>query len=414
MPKASTAKVLTEKYVESIRPPTTGRFDEFDAKVPGLHLRVSFTGSKTWNLLYRMPGSSKLIRVKLGSYSEMGVKDARDAANAVLAQAREGTDAAARNRAKKSAPTIEWLAATFYRDYVEANKRRSARRYESVLRRYVVERWRDRKAADIKRKEVEDLLREIAANHPIQANRTLAVIRKMYNWAMDNEYLAANPCRGVKPLGEEQECTRYLRASDLKAIWPEIEAQREPFRSAIKLHLLTGQRTGEICRMRWDEVDLIAGVWTIPSNRVKNKRHHRLPLTPVVKAILTKRKATTVGSDWVFPSPSNPLPPIVDPPTKSITAVREPVERIRKSTGIYFTPHDFRRTVATHLADLDVDIAHISRLLNHVKGGVTEKHYIQATFDKQKRAALLKWETWLRSALELSTLDPDVEPGPHD
>src|SRR5258706_14131413 len=122
--------------------------------------------------------------------------------------------------------------------------------YHGVLLNDVLPAWKGRKLDSIKRADVKLLLAGIRVDRPVHANRTLAVIKRLYSWALDSEIVENSPA--IK-----------------------LDAPHGPY---IRMLALTLQRRSEVAGMRWDELDLVDGVWTIPSNRTKNKVEHMLPL----------------------------------------------------------------------------------------------------------------------------------------
>jgi integrase len=171
------------------------------------------------------------------------------------------------------------------RAYLERHGRRKKRSWREdarILQRDVLPRWRSRPARAITAREVRALLDAIVdRGAPIQANRTLAVIRRVFSWAAAPDRAlvpqAHNPCRGLERPAPERQRDRVLHAQELRAVWRALGA--EPLNNAalFKLYLLTAQRGGELRTMAWRDVDLDAGWWTIPAERAKNGRTHRVP-----------------------------------------------------------------------------------------------------------------------------------------
>ncbi len=143
--------------------------------------------------------------------------------------------------------------------------KRSWREDERLLRREILPRWRNRKARDIKRRDVLELLDTIVERGaPIQANRVLALVRKMFNWGISRDILQANPCAQVKPPAKEQPRQRVLTEAEIRAVWVAFEQLGPVLGSVFKLRILTAQRGGEIQSMRWSDIELSTSWWTIP------------------------------------------------------------------------------------------------------------------------------------------------------
>jgi integrase len=170
-------------------------------------------------------------------------------------------------------------------------RKRSAAEDERILRKDVIPAWGRRKANDIARKDVIALLdRIIDRGSPVAANRTLAVVRRMFGWAPSRDIIPANPCSAVKAPGKETRRDRVLSADEIAALWRSLDDPAtpisRPIRLALKLQLTTAQRKGEVIDAEWSEFDITEGVWTIPAANAKNGMPHRVPLSALALAVL--------------------------------------------------------------------------------------------------------------------------------
>ena len=145
--------------------------------------------------------------------------------------------------------------------------------------------------------------------------------------------------------------------------------------------------------MRWENVDLEDGWWTIPSERAKNDLAHRVPLNKTAREILA---SLSPASPWIFPSPKKSQ----HVHRNAIAmAIRRARGRATNSLTVNdFSPHDLRRTAASHMASAGVQRFVIGRLLNHVEPGVT-KVYDRHSYDAEKRRAIDTWEKRLGGML---------------
>src|SRR5262249_2987859 len=143
----------------------------------------------------------------------------------------------------------------------------------------------------------------------VQANRVLAVVRKIYRWALEHDLVETSPCFGLSAPGEEHQRDRVLNEEELRRVWKAIEAEDLLMAVMFKLRLLTVQGGGEIAAMEWREVDSEKAWWTIPAEKAKNGLAHRVPLTPAAVRLLARvrqknsENTRTANSPWVFPSP---------------------------------------------------------------------------------------------------------------
>jgi integrase len=346
-------------------------------------------------LAYHFHGRSRFLT--LGSFPLMGVADAHialAAARKLLAQDVDpGAVKVAARKTERDAVTVAAVAEEYLAKWARPRKR-SAGEDERQLRKDVIPRWGQRKAKDITRRDVIELLDAIVARGaPIGANRTFAVIRKMFKWAVSRDLIPASPCTAVNAPAKEHRRDTVLSADEIASFWNALDDPAlpilPPIRLALKFQLCTGQRKGEIVGAEWDEFDLSESVWTIPAEKVKNSMSHRVPLSPLVLALLNEIARNASGSRWLFPSPRRQGEPI------SGHAVSDAVRNNRQRLGIGdATPHDLRRTAASHMTALGITRLVVSKILNHAEPGVTAV-YDRHSYDAEKRAALAAWGTRL-------------------
>ncbi len=394
---------LTDAFIRSLRPAEKGRLDYWDDKVTGLSVRVSPAGRKTWSVMYRFNG--RLRRYTLGVYPVLGLADARRKAVTALREAGSGVDPAAIKIEARRAETFADLA----REYMarHGNFKKSAdedrrmlygspqkKRTGKVAHVPIVKRWGAMKVRDITRRDVRALLDVTAERAPIQANRVLAVVRKMFNFAIEHDWLDVNPCHMVKRIVREIPRDRVLTEDEIRAVWKALDDEHVLMASLIRLRLLTAQRGGELQGARWEEVDLTSGWWTIPSPRSKNRLSHRVPLSPQALALFKTlheyrvanakpdENGDTQLSPWVFPSTRKTGP--------HVNHAQKAFERLVARAGVKFRGHDLRRTAASLMVGGGVPRLVVSKILNHVETGVTAV-YDRHSYDPEKRAALYYW-----------------------
>ena len=142
----------------------------------------------------------------------------------------------------------------------------------------------------------------------MSANRTLALISKIFNFGIDQEIVEINPAQRVKPPAKERSRNRVLKEDEIRALWRVLDQEDPVVAGTFKLRLLTAQRGIEVFSMRWSDID--DEWWTIPAEVSKNGLPHRVPLSPQVLALLEQLKPHTVDSEWVFESPKKPGSPL--------------------------------------------------------------------------------------------------------
>src|SRR5262249_26872498 len=128
--------------------------------------------------------------------------------------------------------------------------------------------------------------RVVDGGAPIAANRVHAAVRKFFNWCVARDILAASPCAGIEPPTAERARDRVLSDDELRLVWQAADKLGGTFGPLVKLLALMGQRRDEIARMRWDELDFGARMWTLPAERTKNNKPHEVPLSNAALAVL--------------------------------------------------------------------------------------------------------------------------------
>jgi len=291
----------------------------------------------------------------------------------------------------RTAPTVASVI-DLYMDKWARPRKRSWAEDERLLRREVLPSFGHRKLKSLRRRDVVALLDEICERGaPVVANRTLAVFRRLCNFALERDILETSPCLQVKNPAPEVARTRVLSESEIARFLSVLPALplASSTRSALLALLLTGQRSGEVLRATWDDVDLEQGTWTIPSVKAKNKRAHSVPLTPVVQALFKAQRELHGTEGCVFGSPNGGG---AMTPTVLSTAIRRNLEAFGFDER--FTPHDITRTVATNVASFGVPRQVVEALLNHAPPRVASI-YDRYSYGKEKSDALQKWEAYL-------------------
>lgn len=359
----------------------------------GLQLRIHPNGRKVWTCFYRV--GTGFARITLGDWPEMS-----------LAQALEHRDSIKQSVRLKEDPKQRLGYVLSFRDladkYMELHakpNKRSWKEDDRMLRRHLLPHWGEHRLNDITRRDINLFHRGIAARGtPILANRIFALFRKICSFGVDMEWFQANPAAACKQPAANRKRERALSTDEIRIFWKVLGTKECKMdlrvKLALRLQLVTAQRAGEIAGMRWDEIDLETGMWSLPGTRAKNKRPHRVPLTAPALAILRAAQSSWKPKPWVFPS-------IVGD-----SALRSPSlsAAIRHNQDVFGIPafhsHDLRRTAATAMAEAGVYQEVLARILNHSDRSVTGMIYNLAVYDAPKREALEAWAKRLEEIVE--------------
>ncbi len=387
---------FTDAQIKALKPKAQ-RYDVREGQRNGFGIRVATSGRKTWFFIYDFEGDRR--RMNLGIYPQIDLKTAREKHGDALKLLRHGKDPAGQAQAEKQerrkAPTVKDLIDDYLERWAKPRKL-SWREDERILMKDVDSRWRRRKAADITRRDIIDMLEDIAERGPVQANRTLAVVRKMFNFAVERDILSVSPCLQVKPPAREVSKQRNLDFKEVKIFWDSLPnaPMTEGTRRILQLILVLAQRPGEVAGMDGREID--GEWWTIPAERTKGKREHRVYLSPLARELIGDPEPGPV-----FPSPRGKIgedgkreevPMHVNALSHAIRDAMEAKDESGEPTMNLesFTPHDLRRTAVTRMAEMGVSQFHIDRILNHSQGRL-QGTYNKYDWDREKKESLEKW-----------------------
>jgi integrase len=402
-------QALTVRGIEALKPQAK-RYEIFDAFTPGLAIRVTPHGHKSWVLFYRHHG--RLRRLTLGRYPDRPLAEARSEAIRERGRILDGADPATEKHDERA--TYGDTVGALYELYKKATeKKRSWSEQRRIFEKEVLPIWRHVRVQDITRKEIRALVQAKAETAPTMGNRLLARISRLFSFALERDWISANPAFRIKKPGEERSRDRVLSREELRELWTALHTTEsknldgtpkpqlsQTLRDSLIMMLLTAQRRGEICTMRWQDVDLTTTWWTIPSESSKNADPHRVPLTPMAVEILKRRsQADNRDSRYVFSNYRTTC--VVDRAKKAAAFL------CKGLVSFHFRAHDLRRTAASYMGEAGVDRFHIAHVLNHrsVTHNTVTAIYDRYHYDKEKRSALEKWAEVLSGIV-------DVKPAP--
>jgi integrase len=385
------ARPLTVKTIENAKP-AAARREIPDGEVLGLYLQIFPSGTASWCFRYRFGGLTR--KFTIGASPEIGLREARDLARKAHVQVANGIDPGAVKRASKIVERtpvdhdlVEKVVADFLTRHVKTLAPSTFREVTRIMKKDVLPAWRGRRLSEIKKPDVHVLLDSIVDRGAVkQASRTLSWLKGLASFAVQRGLIEASPFAGIKPPGgKETSRDRILADGELKALWEAADAMAPPYSAFVQLLILTGQRRSEVAGMAWREIDLAAKMWVLPAVRAKNGVEHQIPLSDLAIEILTALPRID-GSDFVLTiSGQNAM--------RSYSAIKRRLDSLMPPDTRPWVFHDARRTVATGLSRLGVNLPVIEKLLNHVSGsfagivGVYQRH----SFADEKCAAMAAW-----------------------
>ena len=249
---------LTARTVATLRAPSDKpRIEYFDAEVAGLTLRITSDGVKTWSLVYRHHGRKR--RLTLGRFPDIGLAKARLRATEERGRIAGGSDPAADKQDERS--TFGDTVGALFDAYKKATeKKRSWSEQRRIFENEVLPAWRHLRVQDIRRRDIRALVDRKAETAPVMANRMLSRISRLFSFAVERDWIDANPAFRIHKPGEEKSRDRVLSRDELRELWTALheteakngEGKRLPrlsttLNDAFIVMLLTAQRSGEVC-----------------------------------------------------------------------------------------------------------------------------------------------------------------------
>lgn len=405
---------LTQLTVERIKPPAAGRVDYFDKNQPGFALRVTEKGHKSWTVVYRRRGESKLERITIGSIGEFPKVDvARDRAREILQQVAKGEDPKLSLKpVKKTTRTVDDVCKLFITRYMKAKGRAESYIAETqrIFDQDVIPEWKGRDIRSITRADVIDLLDKVVDDgRPVQANRTLAAVRKLLNWSLDRSYIDASPVVKMSAPSAETDRERVLSLTELELVWAAAGRVGYPFGPLVKLLTLTLQRRGEVAGMVDGELTLDGAepIWKLPGDRTKNKQATDVPLAAlaveIVCALPRIKKCPFLFSTTGESAISGFAKAKVSIDKEILSVLRERAVAAQGNPKIvkappHWTFHDLRRTGSTLMSEeLGIAPHVVDAILNHTSSTIkgVARTYNRAKFAQPKRKALDAWAQYL-------------------
>jgi|GEM_PF-3486553 len=371
-----------------------------DPNRPGLVMRKGARSGARWIYRFKEPGTSRQVELQFGRYPELGLGNAREAWRILRDQRACGKMPQLANAVDAAAPvrTVGWLVSKFLSEYAAKVKRPSSTREDTrMLNRHVIPHYADTPVNQFDTAAVAAILAPLHKTAPREAEKVRAVLSTMFNVAcgrtrkistLGGSWLPPdmrNPVIGAQlPLRKPR--SHNPSAQELKAYVRGLDGIGN-YGDVLRLQLETFARISEVSGLPWAEIDLECGVWSLPADRAKNGRSHRVMLAASTLEWLNERAAFSQSS-WVFPAAKDPGLPV------SVSVVQHALAGNRAAMGLAegFTSHAVRHAGMTWVAEQGGGRDIRDRLSNHAppRGGA-DHIYVAAQLDKPAREWTQMW-----------------------
>ena len=381
---------LTDLSIRKLKAPERGRLEIADGKIPGLSLRVTPNGVKTFAVRARVNGN--MVRVSLGRYPIMSLQEAREQAFGAVADIKAG-------RIESNRTDASFRFAAVVEDYLERQvarfqKERSAQETERILNVEFMPKWKD---SDVRKIVKADVIKVIDAilkrpqknakgvvtkdESPSAANHAFEVIRAFFNWCVAQGKIEISPCNGLRKPAPKKKRDRTLKKKEIAAVWLAADEMGHPYGSIVQLLLATMQRRSEVVGLRWELLDLEERVWRVPAEENKSGREYLVPLSKLAVEVI--ERIPVLDDRLLFPGARSEGSLFAD-----WSKSKKRIDKLSDVSG--WTVHDLRRTGSTNLGRLGIAPHVKERVLNHAIGGVEGVYDVYSYLD-EKREALDVW-----------------------
>lgn len=388
---------LSDSVVRALPAPDTGNriYYDDDHKARGFGVRVTAAGARAFVLNYRTKAGRER-RYTIGQFPAWKTTAARAEAVRLRVRVDSGDDPQGDTQAARNAPRMADLWDRFEKEHLIKRREGTQRDYSALARNHILPAMRTLPVENVQFEDVDKLHRKITkAGTPYVANRTVALLSKMFALSIRWRWRADNPTKGIER-NPEPPREHYLSPDEIKRLSGALEKLKDvQGANIIRMLLLTGARRGEVFAMRWDGINFEARTWTKLAATTKQKKEHQVPLSAPALQLLTElREQAEPGAEYVFPGRSGGHRVEIKRTWHEACVIASlTVEGTAKRGGRtvkVFKPaariHDLRHTYASVLAGAGLSLPIIGALLGHTQASTT-KRYAHLADDPQRQAA---------------------------
>jgi integrase len=353
---------ITQSLVAELVPPGSGYKLVQDTFMPGFGVRVTSTGAVSFILNYRIAG--RLRRFTIGRYPQWSATAARKRAAELRRMIDVGIDPMAEKQDTLRAPTVRDLHDRYCRDHLPKKRPSSQKADKLMWANCILPFLGAVKVEQLTYDQCDALHRRLSVRTPIQANRAIGLLRKACNLAIRWRWIDRNPAQGIA-LNPENKRERYLTPDEIDRLNAAMRDHPEQTScDIIRFLILTGCRSGEAFRARFEQFDPEFKVWTKPAATTKQKKSHRVPVSSAVSGLVKHRRDQT-NSVWIFPSHTG-APYVTIKKTWASLCVNAGLSDIRL--------HDLRHTFASMLVSSGASLPLIGAMLGHTQPNTTARY----------------------------------------
>lgn len=382
----------------------------FVGGVAGLAINVTKSGGRSWVLRYQVNG---VRRDKgLGGYPDVTLAQAKDAARAIRAKLAQGVDPIEDGRALRSKLIADQLSALTFnqaaKQYIDTHEgtwrnAKHVQQWRNTIQTYANPVIGKMLVRDIGQIDVLNVLEPIWRTKTETASRLRGRMESVFDWASARGYRTeANPARWKGLLDQllpapgkitKTDHHRALPYKELPEFMQLLAGQQGIGARALEFAILTASRSGEVRGAKWDEFDFESGVWTVPEDRMKAGKEHRVPLSSAAITII-KAQRESAFCDYVFPSSHSSKIVSEGKPLSDMT-----LAAVLRRMGVPVVPHGFRSTFrdwSAEQTDYPREVAEMA--LAHAIANKVEAAYRRGDLLDKRRQLMQDWADYAFSS----------------
>ncbi len=415
-------RTLTAETIGRIKP-GQARIEVPDAVLPGLYLVIQPSGSRSFAVRTRIDG--KPVKLSIGKWPAMELAKARELARAKLGKVHDGVDP--RQEKRKLAEAAKHTVSAVAEEWLKRDQagNRDVAKVRRIIENEVLPHIGDKQIGEVRKRDLLEVIDRVADRAPVRANRVLAHVKRLFNWAAGRDLIETSPAQHIERPAPEKARDRVLGDAELIEIWRACEGLCGVYGTGVRLLMLTGARLEEIFSASWSELDKDGARLRLPAERAKSKEGRDIALSAPALAQIALLPEIA-GSPWLFATTARKkngdAAEVVEEPrprpfrafgyakarldarllAARKKAARQAGEDPDKVSVAPWRIHDLRRTVATNLQRLGCRLEVIEAVLGHISGsragivGTYQKH----AFEAEAREALARWGEHLERLLD--------------
>jgi integrase len=395
MPKLATP--LNDTRIRALKP-KQNRYTVSDGG--GLVLEVMTSGSKIWRYRYSLNGKQQPV-VTVGEYPAVSLMAARERARRYTEIVVGGVSPVGEARkdrgAVKALDTVREFSSYWIEQQISAKSSDYQRNTKRALEKDVLPAIGSKQVSTITPGDVLAICDRIKKRgSPKMALHTRNVIKRMFDFAIARQLVTTNPAQAIvaRFVATQETRDRVLSPDEIGSVLRTVYASdvRRPLKLAIHLLVLTMVRKSELIEATWDEFDLDAGLWRIPTARMKKDKEHWVYLAPQAVEMLRELHENRTSQRYVFPSSRGADRPIAK------STLNQAVRALDMDVQ-HFVLHDFRRTASTHLHEMGQRSDAIEKALAHSIKGI-KGVYNRAEYAEDRRRILALWAEFVQAKID--------------